>query len=124
MKTKEELLADYTKANDAQWRAHREMHAAKVQLDETVKDMTKELRKAVTKAIRGTGWRIETCKYWLGINHGQRPVVSLVTGSIELNLHSQETGLTTLKFSFPTTAEIKTLAEIRRVTSHLTTAKQ
>jgi hypothetical protein len=112
------LLKAYTKANNSHWQTLRQMHGIKAQLDETVKERSRELRKDVAKIVRGTEWATDEAKYWLSIGHGTQPVTSSIHGHIKISRIAKGQGRCELKFSFsPETAEY-VMGEIRRIVCH------
>lgn len=111
----DELLQEYTKANNSHWQTHHQMHRIKAQLDETVKDRSRELRKAVAKIVRGTEWGIEDAKYWLSIGHGTQPVTSAIHGHVKVWRGSKERGRCEMEFHFAPDAADYVMGEIRRI---------
>ena len=115
--TEADLLAAYTKANYAHSVAAHEMFAIQAQLDATVKNHTRNLKAALTKILRGTEWRMESAKYWLGINHAVRPVTSHLHVSIMVERHGKGKGRTEVRYDFAPARQAEVLAEIERLVS-------
>ena len=115
--TEIELLAAYTKANDAHSVASHQMFALNAQLDAPVKNHTRSLKAALTKILRGTEWRMDSAKYWLGINHAVRPVTSYLHVSIVIERHAKGKGRTEMRYDFHPARQAEVLAEIERIMS-------
>ena len=115
--TEAELLAAYTKAMLAHARAAHEMFALNAQLEATVKNHTRNLKAALTKILRGTAWRMESAKYWLGINHAVRPVTSHLHVSIMIERVGGSKGRTEVRYDFAPARQAEVLAEIERLVS-------
>ena len=115
--TEAELLAAYTKAMLAHARAAHEMFALNAQLEATVKNHTRTLKTTLTKILRGTAWRMESAKYWLGINHAVRPVTSHLHVSIVIERVGGGKGRTEVRYNFAPAVQAEVLAEIERLVS-------
>ena len=115
--TEAELLAAYTKAMLAHARAAHEMFALNAQLEATVKNHTRNLKAALTKILRGTAWRMESAKYWLGIDHAVRPVASLLHVSIVIERFGRGKGRAEVRYNFAPAVQAEVLAEIERLVS-------
>ena len=115
--TEAELLAAYTKAMLAHARAAHEMFALNAQLEATVKNHTRTLKATLTKILRGTAWRMESAKYWLGINHAVRPVTSHLHVSIVIERVGGGKGRTEVRYDFAPARQAEVLAEIERLVS-------
>ena len=115
--TEAELLAAYTKAMLAHARASHEMFAINEQLAATVKNHTRNLKAALTKILRGTAWRMESAKYWLGIDHAVRPVTSHLHVSIVIERVGGGKGRTEVRYDFAPARQAEVLAEIERLVS-------
>ena len=115
--TEAELLAAYTKAMLAHARAAHEMFALNAQLEATVKNHTRNLKAALTKILRGTAWRMESAKYWLGINHAVRPVTSHLHVSIVIERVGGGKGRTEVRYDCAPARQTEVLAEIERLVS-------
>lgn len=113
--TETELLAAYTKANDAHSVASHQMFALNAQLDATVKNHTRSLKATLAKILRGTEWRMDSAKYWLGINHAVRPVTSYLHVSIVIERHAKGKGRTEMRYNFHPARQAEVLAEIERI---------
>ena len=113
--TEADLLAAYTKAMLAHARAAHEMFALNEQLAATVKNHTRNLKAALTKILRGTAWRMESAKYWLGINHAVRPVTSHLHVSIVIERVGGGKGRTEVRYDFAPAVQAEVLAEIERL---------
>ena len=113
--TEAELLAAYTKAMLAHARAAHEMFALNAQLEATVKNHTRTLKAALTKILRGTAWRMEAAKYWLGIDHAVRPVTSHLHVSIMIERVGGGKGRTEVRYDFAPARQAEVLAEIERL---------
>jgi len=113
--TETELLAAYTKANDAHSLAAHEMFALNAQLEATVKNHTRNLKAALTKILRGSEWRMDSAKYWLGINHAVRPVTSYLSVCIVIERHGKGKGRTEMRYNFAPARQAEVLAEIERI---------
>ena len=115
--TEVELLAAYTAAMLAQARASHEMFAINEQLAATVKNHTRALKTTLTKILRGTEWRMESAKYWLGINHAVRPVTSYLHVSIVIERLGGGKGRTEVRYDCAPARQAEVLAEIERLVS-------
>ena len=115
--TEAELLAAYTKAMLAHARAAHEMFALNAQLEATVKNHTRTLKAVLTKILRGTAWRMESAKYWLGINHAVRPVTSHLHVSIVIERVGGGKGRTEVRYDCAPARQTEVLAEIERLVS-------
>ena len=115
--TEAELLAAYTKAMLAHARAAHEMFALNAQLEATVKNHTRTLKAALTKILRGTAWRMESAKYWLGIDHAVRPVASHLHVSIVIERVGGGKGRTEVRYDCAPARQAEVLAEIERLVS-------
>ena len=113
--TEADLLAAYTKAMLAHARAAHEMFALNAQLEATVKNHTRVLKTTLTKILRGTAWRMESAKYWLGINHAVRPVTSHLHVSIMIERVGGGKGRTEVRYDFAPARQAEVLAEIERL---------
>lgn len=113
--TEAELLAAYTKAMLAHARAAHEMFALNAQLEATVKNHTRTLKATLAKILRGTAWRMESAKYWLGINHAVRPVTSHLHVSIVIERLGGGKGRTEVRYDFAPARQAEVLAEIERL---------
>ena len=118
------LLAAYTKANDAHSLAAHEMFALNAQLEATVKKHTRNLRVALAKILRGSEWRTDSAKYWLGINHAVRPVTSYLHVSIMIERYAKGKGRTEMRYDFAPARQAEVLAEIERIVSGPDTSGQ
>ena len=105
----------YTKAMLAHARAAHELFALNAQLEATVKNHTRTLKAALTKILRGTAWRMESAKYWLGIDHAVRPVASLLHVSIVIERFGRGKGRAEVRYNFAPAVQAEVLAEIERL---------
>jgi len=115
--TETELLAAYTKANDAHSVASHQMFSIQQQLDASVKNHTRNLKATLTKILRGSEWRMDSAKYWLGINHAVRPVTSHLHVSIVIERHAKGKGRTEMRYDFAPARQAEVLTEIERIVS-------
>ena len=115
--TEAELLAAYTKAMLAHARAAHEMFALNAQLEATEKNHTRTLKTTLTKILRGTAWRMDSAKYWLGINHAVRPVTSHLHVSIVIERVGGGKGRTEVRYDCAPARQAEVLAEIERLVS-------
>lgn len=96
-------------------RAAHEMFALNAQLEATVKNHTRNLKAALTKILRGTAWRMESAKYWLGIDHAVRPVAALLHVSIVIERFGRGKGKAEVRYNFAPAVQAEVLAEIERL---------
>jgi hypothetical protein len=113
--TETELLAAYTKASHAHSVASHEMFAFNAQLEATVKNHTRNLKAALTKILRGSEWRTDSAKYWLGINHAVRPMTSYLHVSLVIERYGKGKGMTHMCYNFAPARQAEVLAEIERI---------
>lgn len=84
MKTDKQLLVEYTKLMNSDWKSRSRQSQIREELASRAKGDTKRLRVAIRRLIRSTAWTLEDCHYWPLIDHGKRPVAATMHGRIEL----------------------------------------
>lgn len=102
MKTKLEILAEYTENVAIYDKALWKKQSLKKELESLNHQDTKALRAKLRRILKGTAWAIDRCHYYHLINYSTRPITSTIQGAIELYSHPKAPrtyNQFTLKFS-------------------------
>lgn len=84
MKTKLEILAEYTENVVIYDKALWKKQSLKKELEALNHQDTKALRAKLRRILKGTAWAIDLCHYYHLVNYSTRPITSTIQGAIKL----------------------------------------